>query len=894
MTCSYPLPEHPRPDFQRPNWVNLNGQWKFRFDPENSGLKEAWQNESAESFPLNIQVPFGWGSPLSGVADEADIGWYKRTYLFPEQMKGQRIFLIIGASDWITEGWLDGKPIGRHEGGYTPIELELTPFIVWGKEQTITIRAEDTHQPYQLFGKQGYGNVNGIWQTTYLEARPDIYLDTVHFFPDIDNDLVTAKITLSAPAKSPLTAAINFKPEDRSEPATVKFEPTQRTAEIKIPLKNVKLWDLDNPYLYEVTSTLAGDGIKDEVQQYFGMRKISVAPMPGSDYPYVALNNKPIYLQLCLDQSYHPEGYYTFPSDDFMKEEILISKRLGLNGNRIHIKVEIPRKLYWADKLGLLIMADVPNSWGQPDNDMFAASEFTMREMIKRDMNHPSIFSWVIYNETWGLFTNYMEGDQKKRVYLPATQRKVAEMVDVAKALDPSRLIEDNSVCNLDHVVTDLFTWHKYAPGYEWQGILEEAVAKTYPGSTWNYIGGHCQGNAPMFNSECGNVWGYNGSTGDVDWSWDYHMMLNAFRRHPKCAGWLYTEHHDVCNEWNGYVKYDRTEKFTGIEELFPGMSLRDLHSDAYLALDTALCKAFNAGDTYAIPMYLSLITDRFAGKKLEVTATVRSWDSTGQLTETAVPSKPVQVQATSWLHKDLGTYPVKLPSTDATGVVCFTVSCDGTPIARNFTCFVTKTNQPKPNCIVKKPADFIDATWSQKQWNIFDGLKVNGAGKGQFQYEFEIPQDAKKATFLAEVSAKRLNGKDMDNVDAKVVDLSCMLGGGSHDPSKNANSYPMTDTYTWESTLEILANDKLVATIKLPDDPADHRGILSWFAQKQDRNLSEAGSYGFLVKAEIPEDILKSANGKVVITLRTEANGLAIYGSQFGRYPLDPTIQID
>jgi hypothetical protein len=120
------------------------------------------------------------------------------------------------------------------------------------------------------------------------------------------------------------------------------------------------------------------------------------------------------------------------------------------------------------------------------------------------------------------------------------------------------------------------------------------------------------------------------------------------------------------------------------------------------------------------------------------------------------------------------------------------------------------------------------------------------------------------------------------------------MLGGGSHDPSKNANSYPMTDTYTWESTLEILANDKLVATIKLPDDPADHRGILSWFAQKQDRNLSEAGSYGFLVKTEIPEDILKSANGKVVITLRTEANGLAIYGSQFGRYPLDPTLQID
>lgn len=135
----------------------------------------------------------------------------------------------------------------------------------------------------------------------------------------------------------------------------------------KSRLSDQRLWELDDPYLYETTVSLYANGQpQDQVDSYFGQRKISTTTLPGSDYPYVALNNKPVYLQLCLDQSYHPEGYYTFPSDEFMRDEILLSKRLGLNGNRIHIKVEVPRKLYWADKLGLLIMADTPNFWGEP------------------------------------------------------------------------------------------------------------------------------------------------------------------------------------------------------------------------------------------------------------------------------------------------------------------------------------------------------------------------------------------------------------------------------------------------------------------------------------------------------------------------------------------------
>ena len=125
-------------------------------------------------------------------------------------------------------------------------------------------------------------------------------------------------------------------------------------------------------------------------------------PLPGAEFPYIALNNKPVYLKLSLDQAYHREGFYTFPSDEFMRDEILRSRQIGLNGQRIHVKIGIPRKLYWADKLGVLIMADVPNSWGRPDDKMRNEAEVALRGMLKRDFNHPAIFSWVVFNETWG------------------------------------------------------------------------------------------------------------------------------------------------------------------------------------------------------------------------------------------------------------------------------------------------------------------------------------------------------------------------------------------------------------------------------------------------------------------------------------------------------------
>ncbi len=897
VSAAMPLPEHPRPDWERAEWLNLNGSWRFAFDAKDAGVKDKWFAAGDDRFGASIIVPFSWGSRLSGVKDEADIGWYRRDITIPERWKGKRVFLVVGASDHDTTGWLDGLKIGSHSGGYTPFEFELTDLVKWGESQKLTLRAWDeggdsARSSWRLYGKQGYGNVRGIWQTVYLEARGREYLESVRFTPDIENGAVHAAITLGAPAKMPLEFELAFKEEDRAKPALATFTPGKQSVTVKIPLRNVKLWDLANPYLYEVRASLKGEGCEDSVSTYFGMRKIGVGKMPGSDCPYVTLNGKPVYLQLTLDQSYHPDGYYTFPSDEFMKNEILISKNLALSGNRVHIKVEVPRKLYWADKLGLLIMADVPCAWGPASEAMFTEHWACFEDMVARDFNHPSIFSWVLFNETWGLFADGQNwGKDRARRYAPWVRRRVARAYAKAKALDPTRLVEDNSPCNRDHVITDINTWHAYKPGYMWEETVEMHCTNTFNGSTANYIGGFVQGSEPMFNSECGNVWGYKGSTGDCDWSWDYHMMINAFRRRLKCSGWLYTEHHDVINEWNGYVRFDRSPKFTGIDELFPGSSLRDWHADAYLPLDAELCREFAAGDTWTMPVDISLVTERYSGRRLALSHQVRYWSAAGRLKEL----DPVQVdgfKVASWQNGRLADVPVKLPNETACGTICFSLSNeDGAVVARNFACFVTRGAKPS-NAMSLAPSAFSRAKWSQKQWNVLDGLKVNGAGKGFFEYVFDGVPAGRPVTFRAEVSAKRLNAKDSKDIDKGVRDLDCMLGGGFADRSKNPNSYPMSCAEKWPGAVKVYANGMLAKIVELPDDPADHRGILSWFSQPRDRTLNEAGSYGYLVEVDIsPEAVARSEDGKLAIRLESDGRGLAVYGEKFGRYPLDPTI---
>src|SRR4029453_15111155 len=205
-----PLPEHPRPDFERSAWKNLNGQWQFRFDAADEGMRAGWE-KGGTAFPLAITVPFPWGSKLSGVPDTAKIGWYARTIEVPSGWQGQRVFLVVGAADWHTTAWLDGTKLGEHRGGYTPFEFELTPRARPGASQRLVLRIDDKDRAFKLEGKQGYGNARGIWQTAYLEARGTAALAALHVTPDIAAKKATVEARLLDAAPQDLTLRLAFK-----------------------------------------------------------------------------------------------------------------------------------------------------------------------------------------------------------------------------------------------------------------------------------------------------------------------------------------------------------------------------------------------------------------------------------------------------------------------------------------------------------------------------------------------------------------------------------------------------------------------------------------------------------------------------------------------------------
>jgi len=904
---SIPLPEHPRPDFQRSAWQNLNGRWAFRFDPDDAGIGEAWYNATA-SFPLEITVPFPWGAPLSGVEDEARIGWYAREITVPEDWAGRPVFLIIGAADWQTTVWLDGEELGTHRGGYTPFEFDLTPHMEPGTAQRLVIRVDDADRDFKLEGKQGYGNARGIWQTPYLEARGANYLETLHFTPDIGAQQVSVYAELAQGAEEGQTLQLEVAGDTDTLLLEAEVPAGQDFVTLDMSVPDMRLWSLDDPFLYQAEARLTGASPADTVRSYFGMRDISVVDLPGTEHRYVALNGEPVYLQMALDQAYHPEGYYTFPSDEFIRNEVLRSRQIGLNGMRIHVKVGLPRKLYWADRLGMLIMADVPNSWGEPGPEMKREIDYALRQMIHRDYNHPSIFSWVIFNETWGLFTTVDTATNERR-YLPETQEWVVEMYRAAKALDTTRLVEDNSpCCGIGHTETDLNTWHNYLPGWAWNEHLSRIDSATFDGSTWNFEEGFKAVGQPNINSEFGNVWGYEGSTGDVDWSWDYHRALNEFRKFPSIAGWLYTEHHDVINEWNGYWRYDRSEKETGMDELVDGMTLRDLHTPIYLSTGGEISREVKAGEMVSVPLFASFLTGREdLGETLRLHAELYGWDDLGQRelyfsTYRDIPYKP-------WWNGALEDLRAPMPEKTATAVLALTVEDPaGNALHHNFTTFVVNGPQrqelilgenKRARLLSFDPAEFSAAEWSLKQWDLREGRKVNGAGAGYFEYtvpwpEDLNPEDLSMASLLLEASAKQLFGKDRP--DAEAMDGDYMRGRGASDPSRNPNAYPMTDETMFPSAVGISFNGHQAGRYDLPDDPADHRGILSWHYQLQDRRLREAGSYGYRISANIPPEALREAAeaGELIIRLSVDEalpGGLAIYGAEFGRYPMNPTL---
>ncbi|MCA0457095.1 MAG: beta galactosidase jelly roll domain-containing protein [Chloroflexi bacterium] len=553
-----PRPEYPRPDFQRDNWLNLNGTWDFAFDTGNVGVEQNWFDADSEAFQDSILVPFPWQSILSGIADPPQYGvaWYRRVFTVPEGWDEQQTVLHLGAVDYWARVWVNGTLAGEHEGGYTPFEFDITEMLIAG-ENSVVVRVEDPADLAEIpHGKQSstppnpwddvdFTTVSGIWQTVWLEARPTTHIAQVHITPDVPNESAMFAVTIESPTSETLELQIDVRTPDgqtlaQSQELVLDEANTRQTFTINMDVNDPLLWEPETPHLYEVDLTLKATGnTPDVLHTYFGMRRIEVS---GNN---VLLNGHPVYLRSALVQGYWPDGLYTAPSDAAFQTDINLAKQFGFNGLRMHLKIEDPRWVYWADKLGMLLWNDVPCP---VDFTPLAQERLTndLQAMIERDYNHPSIVIWGPYNESWGL---EFRSQSDIQIYL-------SDLYDQIKAWDPTRLVVDNS--GWRHVKTDIADSHKYtANAFEWSDYLTQL--ETAPMSV-NVLGhpfyaeGQQYSGEPLMVSEYGTGWG---EERPIDFQW----QTVEIRRHGGLVGYTYTELYDVEHELGGLARYDRTIK---------------------------------------------------------------------------------------------------------------------------------------------------------------------------------------------------------------------------------------------------------------------------------------------------------------------------------------------
>jgi hypothetical protein len=895
----------------REPWLNLNGWWAFGFDPDDVGEGDGWHRRRPDEFPDRIRVPFPWESLLAwgdearasdqeyysrrvypapdevqhvdaivfrsgaGAADyrvapRQTIGWYGRHLEVPASWRGRRIFVTVGASDFHTKAWVNGEFVGEHTGGYTPCDFEITSALRGDGPQVLVIRVYDAQRhDRQPGGKQHhwYQRTSGIWQTVYLEARGAAYIRAVHVTPDVPGAQAHVRVGLSdadrAPGASLRVTVVS--PDNRM--ASVATPANAGGAAAAIPLDSPVLWDLDAPFLYRVIAELVHpDGaLEDRVETYFGMRAITVEPLPGTPHRYVHLNGRPVYLRGVLDQGFHPAGVYSYPSDAAIREDIRTAKQCGFNMIRMHIKIQDPRYLYWADREGVLLMADIPN-FGY---DGYAAEaqrwwEHTLREAIARDFNHPSVFAWSLFNESWGV-----GGDQYRD--LPDRQAWVRGMYRLAKQLDPTRLIEDMSPNRYDHVETDVNSWHFYIKEYgEVRAHVRRVVDSTYPSSPFNFVPGCVQGTEPLMNSEYGGISAHDG---DIDTSWHLRMLTNELRLHENICGYIYTQLTDVEWEHNGVVRYDRTGKEFG----YP---LTGIHAPDFVALDAPPLLNGSPGDDIAIPVRVSLFSPR-APRDLVLRWRLDVID-TGGRRHADVVSGARPIRALSARVHDPGALALALPRYPHLGTLhVWLEGGDGGTVARNFLFIdvsgearVAETGTPllpggsrwqPPARTLRLVADVgtpVAADW--EQWErLAEGAAVVGLGRGSFTYELRREPSATAgavgSSALAPVSG---------------ADLVFEASAGSLAPAQ-------TDTHQVPTTVRVRVDGET--------ERADARGCLSWAAGLR-------GQYGYLIRVPLHSDLLPrltsaiEATAPVPVSFTVEsrdASGLTLFGPRAGRYPV-------
>ncbi len=565
---SIPRPEYPRPQFERSDWINLNGTWTCVFDFGKSGMERGFA--SSKGFDSEILVPFCPESRLSGIGhkDFIEMMWYHRIIKVPEGWMGRRVMLHFGGVDYECEMFIDGLSVGRHWGGSASFSFDITRFVEPGVEHNLVIHVRDeTRSGVQPGGKQSfeysyrkmkchYTRTTGIWQTVWMEAvSPAGFRDCV-LTPDVDGERLILTPRFFSVRRSHIFHARVF---EGNKMVAEGGCPALDGLALSLGIENPRLWEPDNPFLYDlILEILDREGnTLDSVKSYMGMRKVHIE---GNT---LYLNNDPIYLRLVLDQGFYPDGVWTAPQDEDLKRDIELSMAAGFNGARLHQKVFEERFHYWADRLGYLTWGE-SSSWGIDVNDTAGARNFLSewREIVVRDRSHPSIIAWTPLNETSGI------ADDPRR-----HNRFHADLYELIHALDPSRPVNDAS--GYIHVRTDLWTVHNYTQDpEELKSILtpssEGEVYRSRPELEAKYEG------QPYIVDEFGGIlWIPEGDRPFLGTSWGYgeapeteeelyerlEGLVDAILSQDHICGFCYTQLTDVEQEQNGIYNFDRTEK---------------------------------------------------------------------------------------------------------------------------------------------------------------------------------------------------------------------------------------------------------------------------------------------------------------------------------------------